>query len=548
MTRDQRALLVLVGVVLLTTLPFINRAFFVDDYYFVKMAQGILEHPLRPYDFRADDAGKENLAWERGQAPRMVNPPLFHYYLAMVMKWGGSSEAVLRASLIPFSILALFSMYFLGKRFSPYPLSAAMLMALTPAYWLTSNSLLIDSMLIGVLLAGLWLFVAAHERRSPVLAWFGGLLLGLAMLVKYFGVIGIVLALVWVLLSRERRSWAPGHGAFVAFALVQLIWAFWNISTYGQSHLWATLPRGMSSTGLFLIDKVFMTASFLGGGAVFLLVAYALLLRRSELIAGSLFAMLAAMGVMLASPLGGFTVSQSIQLTLWVGASAAFLIVVLLWGQSAKEKDQHFLLLWLGIGLVELIVVMPWTAGRYMLCLLPALCWLLTRLLSERDWQRWGAGILGVTGCVGLLVANADYAQANTIRRLADVLTSDVRHQTSDVKGSYYLGDTFSGYEPYLKPLGWQAAFPNQTFAKGDLLLIPRYRQSSWWRLPETLRLELVDAYDFQSPLLVRVMDIPGSAGWYASVWGSLPYVFTRDPLERFEIYRVLGADSTSKS
>src|SRR5262245_38585110 len=104
---DRRAVLILSAVALLIALPFINRPYFVDDYYFVKMAKGILEHPTRPYDFRADDAGKDNIAWEAGQRPRMVNPPLFHYYLAGVMKVFGDSEVVLRLSLLPFSILAL---------------------------------------------------------------------------------------------------------------------------------------------------------------------------------------------------------------------------------------------------------------------------------------------------------------------------------------------------------------------------------------------------------------------------------------------------------
>ena len=37
----------------------------------------------------------------------------------------------------------------------------------------------------------------------------------------------------------------------------------------------------------------------------------------------------------------------------------------------------------------------------------------------------------------------------------------------------------------------------------------------------------------------LRVMDIPGSAGFYASCWGILPYAITSHPLEHFELYRV---------
>src|SRR5579863_8613523 len=84
MTRDIKALFLLTAVMLATSLPFVHRAYFVDDYYFVTMAKGILQNPLRPYDFKSDDAGIGNDAWERGQSARMVNPPLFHYFLAGV--------------------------------------------------------------------------------------------------------------------------------------------------------------------------------------------------------------------------------------------------------------------------------------------------------------------------------------------------------------------------------------------------------------------------------------------------------------------------------
>lgn len=541
---DLAALAILAFTVLVTTLPFINRAYFVDDYYFVKMAQGILEHPSRPYDFRSDDAGFDNLGWERGHFPRMVNPPLFHYYLAGVMKlsqvclpgegWGAAGmTTLLRGSMIPFSILALFSMYFLGKRFTARPLSAALLMAFTPVYWLTSFSLLIDSMLIGVLLAGVWCFIAAHERRSRLMAWGAGFILGLAMLVKYFGVLGIVLAFVWQMMDPQRRRWWGGYGAYAAFLVLQLVWAGWNISTYGEPHLLATLPRGMSTIGLFYADKVVISLIFFGGGTVFALGAYALLWIRARTALLGLSTLLVVLFAVLYSPFGGYSISQSAQIIFWLGAGAAFFMRVYLEWKGALSATERFVLLWLAIGFVELVVVMPWTAGRYFLCLLPAACWLMIKILPDSLWPRWGTAVLSMTACAGLFVASADYAQANVIRNLATALPAREGN-------SFYLGDTFSGYEPYLKPLGWQAAFPNQAFKKGDWLLVPKYRQSSWWRLPDTLRLELVNTFEFQSPLLVRVMDIPSSAGWYASVWGTLPFVLTRDPLERFDIYRVL--------
>ena len=223
--EDIRALSILTLVVIATSLPFVRRAYFVDDYYFVTMAKGILAHPLRPYDFKSDDAGIGNVGWERGQRPRMVNPPLFHYYLAGVMVLFGDAPSILRTSTLVFSLAALFSMYFLGKRFVPDPLTPALLMAVCPAYWLTSYSLLIDSALIAFLLVSLLAFFIGHEKRR--LGWiaFSGILMGLTMLVKYFGVIVVALAIVWQVIDPKRRTWCASYIAYGCFAAVQLLWA-----------------------------------------------------------------------------------------------------------------------------------------------------------------------------------------------------------------------------------------------------------------------------------------------------------------------------------
>src|SRR5262249_8892981 len=153
-----RALALLTLLFLITTLPFVRRAYFVDDFYFVTMAKGILQHPARPYDFVSDDAGIANVAWEHGKQPRMVNPPLFHYFLAAVIALWGDAVWKLRTASLIFPLISLFAAYFLGKRFVKNPLAAASLLAVTPAFWLTSYSLLIDSALLGFFMAALWAF------------------------------------------------------------------------------------------------------------------------------------------------------------------------------------------------------------------------------------------------------------------------------------------------------------------------------------------------------------------------------------------------------
>ena len=163
-----------------------RRAYFVDDFYFVTMAKGILKHPARPYDFVSDDAGIGNVAWERGQAPRMVNPPLFHYFLAGVIKMWGDAVWKLRTASLIFPLISLYAAYFLGKRFVKNSFAAASLLAITPAFWLTSYALLIDSALLAFFLAALECFIAGHEKKRMGFLALSGVLMGAALADKIY--------------------------------------------------------------------------------------------------------------------------------------------------------------------------------------------------------------------------------------------------------------------------------------------------------------------------------------------------------------------------
>lgn len=600
--KDRKAVGWLGLVVLLTSLPFVQRAYFVDDYYFVTMAKGLLEHPWRPYDFKSDDAGIGNVAWERGQRPRMVNPPLFHYYLAAVMATVGDEPWKMRTASLLFSLMAVWSMYFLGKRFVDNPFLPTLLMAVCPAYWLTSYSLLIDSALIGCMLGSFLLFVVGHERRR--LSWVigSGVLMGLTMLVKYTGALVFALAFAWQCLDPESRRWKASYVAYVAGGIVLLLWGIWNIATYGQMHLFATLPRGFhstSSSGIFVLgfflmaltaarvmplprgqkadarligllglvlvlglpaikassptlwleatyaDKILVLSSFLGGGLIFMLGSL-LLLAMKPRVATAMFGM---WGIVLFylfhSRFGGFAVLESVLLSLFIVGAMAFLWLA---GEClARRQIRHadFLWVWLALGIAELITVMPWTAGRYLLGIVPPFAWIAFHLYRQgkKPWL-WRA-VLGTTAVMGLLLAHADFIQANTIaylsERLAEKRSEFEAHAPKTQSHWYFLADTFDGAQPYIEPLGWENVLPYQSFKKGDLFLRAYYRKSSWWMVDTMRQFKPVWTIEMRSWNLFRVMDVPASAGFYASCWGALPWTITDHPLERFELYQAVS-------
>ncbi|OGR90029.1 MAG: hypothetical protein A2992_00560 [Elusimicrobia bacterium RIFCSPLOWO2_01_FULL_59_12] len=596
MRSHVRALGLLTLLMGVLVLPFVTRAYFVDDYYFVTMAKGILEHPARPYDFRSDDAGIANIAWERGKQPRMVNPPLFHYFLAAVMKIGGGETWKLRTASLIFPLISLYAMYFLGKRFVRDPLAAASLMAVTPAFWLTSYSLLIDSALLAFFLAALACFIIGHEEKRMGLLWFSGALMGLTFLTKYTGALILPVALVWHALHRERCSITGTLAAFGVCAIIFLLWGVWGIMTYGQMHFIATFSRGfhpatllgLGTLGLFVLgsyfwwkeparrhqavtaracwgfclilwivflwmggsvgtwlqnfyfDKIISVASFLGGTTVFLFWAPSFLCKRDARTFGIWLAVAGLLYVAFSSRIGGFNRLQSAQLAFFIGSTLAFMIHLLRETSPRSSKPQRYLLIWLVVGLLELIIVMPWTAARYLLIILPPVCWVFRRWVEDsgRVWLwRWA---WGMTALMGAALAYVDYAQAGTILPLTQVLeTQQAQFQKLSPRPPnhwYYLADTFDGSQPYILRLGWENVFPFQSFPRGSLFLRSRFRKSSWWNIKNPERFAPVAAWEFNSRIPLRVMDIPASAGFYASCWGILPYAITRHPLERFEL------------
>ena len=598
-SSDLKAVLLLTFLVLAAALPFVHRAYFIDDYYHVTMARGLLAHPARPYDFLADDNGHHNIGWERGRAPRMVNPPAFHYFLALAMKLWGDESWKLRTAVLVFPLVSAFCVYFLGKRFTRRPLAAASLLVITPAFWLTSYSLLIDGALLACFLMALLAFIIGAEKRRLSWILFSGALMGLTFLVKYSGALIFPLCLSWQWMDARRRGWKGAYAAYAVAAAVILLWGLWGIFTYGQMHFLATFSRGFHSTSLagllalllfsggfflnhlpqrrfhvfqagmacwlaalllaagglffhpsvpvwmgrFYVDKWVVVASFLGGSLFFpvwSVLLLGMLSRRALLIsAGALAALYGA----LHSSMGGFGIVQSLLLCLFIGGSAAFLGLMAHQCRPWQSAQDRFLMFWIVAGLFELVTVMPWTAGRYFLLILPPAAWVFLRLVDQLDASFLWPVIWCSTALLGFLLAVADYAQAGAAARLAQVLTNR-QGQLEAVAPRpphhwYYLGDTFDGAQPYLLALGWQNVFPDDPLQAGDLLIKPRYRQSSWWRLPQTHRLRLVLAYEARSRLPLRVMDVPSSAGFYASAWGALPFTITRDPLERFEVYQV---------
>ncbi len=504
-----------------------------DDHYFVEIGQWLKSHPSLPYHFKADDAGLQNPGWEENGFVRMVNPLLHHYFLAFLLKVGGERVWFLRFGVTILSCFSGLFIFGLARRWTPFPFLTTLILLATPAFWLSAPSLLIDPTAAFFFLGALLFFVKAGEENSIPMAVLSGVFMAGAILSKYTAILILPVTFLWWLLKfrelRKRRiflvSWAIPLTALFLFS-------WYTAHVYGKPHILAASSRmlvpGDAAKLVFFV--------FLSGVSVIPLVSWFMNSKWVNLIllGGTVW-----LAFLLGSSRGGFTFSQAGLISFWTFSSFAFvaglLTMYVRWGWEFPQD--YFLVGWLLGFIVMMAFAMPWVAARYYLFALPPLVFLSGKMIKLR-WPKQ-AGIILAGIFVGMMVlsgalAYADYQQAESNRKLIrDLKASGI----SGGERRFYLGDSFT--MSYMKEEGWTPCFPETSLKPGDLVLGRTVTMPLAWFRRIPIEVRLIKTFDYKGLLPIKVMDYEGSAGFYASVWGALPFSFSGGSWERYFLVEV---------
>ncbi|HOW26957.1 MAG TPA: glycosyltransferase family 39 protein [Elusimicrobiota bacterium] len=521
-------------------LPFVHRAFFVDDHYHVLMAEGILEHPSRPYDFRADDAGPDHVGWERGAPPRMVNPPMHHAVLAFFLRLGGGHVDFARFGFLLLAGGSAVFVFLIAQYLYVTALPATLIAVLTPVFWLTSYSLLIDGTMFFFGVAGLWGWLAGLRRDSARLLSLGAFFLGLSLLTKYTGAIFFLMALLWWWM--QKRSWRDLVRATYLLipVLMMVLWSVWTARVYGAPHILAASRRAVHPVGW---PQLIVFLSFFSGSFLFPVFSWRFILKTSRRVFIYGVAFVAAGTVLLAGPGGGFSFLSAFLISFFVVSSVVFFLDLVFMLKGLRPEDK-FLFLWMVLGSAQMMMTVGWVASRYYLTLLvPAafLCWRRIEKLhpfSIVGKNRYKTLIASVLLVSSGSLAVSDYFQAQTAR----LIIRDTRRDgwLKDGARGFFLGDSFT--DSYLKEAGWIPAFRETVLRRGDLILKRDVIMPRWEYALSPYRFQHVKTYEYPASFPLHVMDNRGSAGFYASVWGALPFSFSREPWERYRLLQVVEA------
>jgi 4-amino-4-deoxy-L-arabinose transferase-like glycosyltransferase len=535
--------------VIAALVPFLNKAFHIDDPLFLWMAQHVSQHPADPYGFSVN--------WYVSAKPTfsiMQNPPLNAYYMALAAKFLGWSELAMHGAFLVPAVAAVLGTFFLAQRLSGSPLTGALLMLFTPVFLVSATTVMCDVWLLALWVWSVDFWLRGLERQSYWLLLLASLLAAAAALTKYFGVSLVPLLAVYTLV-RERRLTSRLLFLLIPIAIIG-IYEGMTKAKYGQglfSNAMIYPWQGPVKAGKQLSGQ-FLTGLSFTGGCLFPALFYAAFLKsRKVLIGGTaiflallpLFYLWVARGLTSRTDVIAVTVEGALFATIGIGILALAVADLI----QQKTADSLLLSLWV-FGTFFFATMMNWSiTSRTILPMAPAVVILLIRQSSAAV----AAAVTGGRGLpilplrtaaatwwpllpaalVSLLVTAADYKLADTARFASKSFQNRFRNEPGTV---WFEGHW--GFQYYMEH--WKAKPLDRIerrIISGDVLIVPlsTTNVSPTPPVPTTSPPEQVNY-----PQSVLATMSPGMrAGFYSSKWGSLPWVFSRIPPEQYLIFRV---------
>jgi len=539
-------LVLVVGIITILCLaPFATKAFHIDDTLFLWTAKHIYTNPL---DFYGSTAN-----WYGGEMPISSinkNPPLVAYYIALVALFFGWNEVAIHlAFLIPALCLSL-GTYYLARQLCSRPYLAALIALLTPVFLVSSTNIMSDTMMLAFYVWALALWVRGLEKDNRTDLFLSAIFVAFSALTKYFGMTLVPLLLIYSLVvKRGVGRWL----FFLSIPVLILIGYQWLTYTlYGRGLLldaasYAIIRRPES--GFQFLTKFLTGLSFTGGCLAAVAFYFPFLWSRRYWFAGGLLlalliAMLISMGEvgkLCLRNADGIRWGLVIQLALFVGAGIN--VLALAASDLGKQRDASSLLLFLWIfGTFLFASFINWTVNaRTIFPMAPAIGIIVMRRLDQNVGPgqsfsiRNGVWPLIPAALIALSVTWADASLANCQRSAARMIHAEFNDYPRTL---WFQGHW--GFQYYMESLGGKALdFNNSLLQKGDIIVVPVNNTNI-----RPLRREICVFAGKRQLMPCRwlgTMQTRLGAGFYADVWGPLPFAVGAVPPEEYLFFLVGG-------
>jgi 4-amino-4-deoxy-L-arabinose transferase-like glycosyltransferase len=495
--------------------PFLGKAYHIDDTIFLRMSRQILAHPLRPFDFSYNWTLTPVPAWAM-----YLNPPLDSYYLAVAGAVAHEREFWTHLAFLPFAAACAALALKLSRRFCGNARAAACLFLVSPAFFVSATNVMADVPLLAFWLAAVYGTVEAAEPGRERLLWAAGTAAAAASMTKYFGLALVPLVLVYWAVKTRRAT--PHLAAFLLAPAAAALWSLYSLPRAGFLHPLGSAVFGWETPRAWRLSAA-AAAAFLGGGAAWPLALAPVWARaRGGARAALGAAVLAALALGLSVPAARAECVVMGLAGILLGASAVA------GAASRPDAESLLLILWLS-GTVVFAGLLNWTVNER--ALLPAffpaaaltIRWLESREDGRRCLQYW-PWAAAPTLALSFLLALADQGHAGAERNFA---ATRVRPLVAAGVPVRFIGHW--GFQYYMEREGAEAFdYAHPTLPPGGRLCVS-LNNTATLPPPEPLRSELIREarIDYPNGIGARLTDVEGgTAGFYGSVFGAVPYSF----------------------
>lgn len=505
------------------TLPFLDKAYTIDDTAYLAIARQISVDPWRPYSF--------SFNWGTVDEPAFTirNPPLLPAFLAAAIRLDGGREreVVLHLAVSLFTALGAYALYRLGERFGTPPALACAAVLLSPAV-LPGTNVMLDTPTLALFAASILLHVDGTDRRAPARLAAAAAVAGLAILTRYNVVVLLPILASYSLLRRRPRDLAY---LAIPVAIVGL-WCLHNLSVYGQVHVLA--HAGVIRASKPLADNAVAALGVVGASALWIpLVAH----RDWRSIPA------AAVAVAVALPLAANIGRDRWEAFLFF-SNGLFLAAMLLpalirdlrglatrSGADRELGSRAFLWTWCAATILFAWFLPDFQATRHYVIALPALV-----LLAGWGASRRRALLAAVpTTILGLSVAAADAELSGCYRTVAAQIA---RQEVPPGCSRWFVGHW--GWQYYAERNGIRRLDQRpQAISSGDVLVIPRGVDREPLSPEMEARFAQGRSFSIERRIPLRT-HMDGSGLYSAALPRDVPYAATPRPI--LDVFYVLVA------
>jgi hypothetical protein len=523
-------------------LPFLGKAFTIDDVTFLLQAKHILRDPLHP---TAMDMVFHGVRLRLSQ--ELVTGPVMAYLLVPSVLLGGAEWAAHSIQIV-FLIVAAIGTASLALRLGlevPQASAAAILVVVSPAVLGMAATAMPDVPAMAFAVAGVDRLLAWRTTRRPTTGLASSILLALAVLSRPHVILVLACASLW-LIEEEREVWQPWRWpeALVRRSSIPIATALafsWLVvygtrdPSSGDSIATATLGRIQPEMVAFNLAS-FTLHWTLAFPLVFL---WPLLRGRAFLrfpripLAFNAGMVLAVLGGVLAGP----DWRKAIPLVLLVGLAVSTLVDVVADGWQRRDRTQLVLGLWLLVAAAAATYVQ--LPAKLLVPSAPAMAILISRELGS-SWvtapTRW---LLFTTASVclalGVLIIRADSALAEVGRQ------GGREARLREREGTKVWMDGSWGFQWYAMAAGAEPLAETPPFPRsGDVVVAG---------LEARL---LRESYPNKTLVFRKVFAKPGGrvngegAGFFTNWAGPWPWVWGHGELARIEVWRIDPAPAST--